>query len=96
MTDKNRETQARQRFAANLESLRESRGLSLDTLAERSELGREELARILSGETEANAEMIYLLAGALGAEPGDLFTGIAWVPPADGGSGYVIDDSADR
>jgi transcriptional regulator with XRE-family HTH domain len=96
MSDAKREAQALERFAANIENLRRSRGLSLDALAERSELGREELARILSGETEANAGTIYLLAGALGADPGDLLSGIAWVPPADGGSGYVIDDPKGR
>jgi transcriptional regulator with XRE-family HTH domain len=96
MSDANREAQARERFIANVESMRQSRGLSLDALAERSEIGHEELARILGGETEASAETVYLLAGALGADPGELFSGIAWVPPADGGSGYVIDDPADR
>ena len=96
MSDEKREAKALERFAANIESLRQSRGLSLDALAERSGLGREDLARILGGETEASAGTIYLLAGALGAAPGELFNGIAWVPPADGGSGYVIDDPKGR
>jgi transcriptional regulator with XRE-family HTH domain len=95
MTDKKREAQARERFAANLESLRQGCGLSLDVLADRAELGDHELARILNGEIEVRAGTIYLLAGAPGVESGELFSGIAWVPPADEGDGYVIDDPAD-
>jgi transcriptional regulator with XRE-family HTH domain len=90
MTDKNREAQAR--FGANVEALRQRRGMSVETLAERSELGQAELTEILSGQVEARAGTAYLLAGALGVDPGDLFRGMSWTPPADGGNGYVIDD----
>jgi transcriptional regulator with XRE-family HTH domain len=90
MTETNRAAQAR--FGANVEGLRQHRGLSVEVLAERSELGRDELTGILSGEVEARAGTVYLLAGALGVDPGDLFRGLSWAPPADGGSGYVVED----
>ena len=92
MTNRSNEAQARERFAANVESLRQSRGLSLDALAQRAEIGDRDFTRILGCEVEAGAETVYLLAGALGVEPGELFIGISWVPPADGGDGFVISD----
>jgi transcriptional regulator with XRE-family HTH domain len=94
MTKANRE--ARARFGANVEILRQRSGLSLDALAERSQVGRDELTGILSGQVEARAGTVYLLAGALGVHPGELFHGMNWVPPADGGGGYVINDASDR
>ncbi|HEY0277324.1 MAG TPA: hypothetical protein VGC32_03555 [Solirubrobacterales bacterium] len=50
----------------------------------------------MSGELEARAEAVYLLVGALGVDPGDLFSGTSWVPPADGGSGYEVDEPKRR
>jgi transcriptional regulator with XRE-family HTH domain len=90
MTDTNRAAQAR--FGANVEGLRQHCGLSVEALAERTELGRDELTGILGGEVEARAGTVYLLAGALGVDPGDLFRGLSWAPPADGESGYAIED----
>jgi transcriptional regulator with XRE-family HTH domain len=89
MTDKNKEAQ--ERFGANVEGLRQRRGMSVEALAERSQIGREDLAEILSGEAEATANTVYLLAGALDVDPSDLFGGLNWTPPADGGSGYVVE-----
>jgi transcriptional regulator with XRE-family HTH domain len=94
MTDRNREAQ--ERFGANVDALRQSRGMSVEALAERSQLGPEDLAGILNGEAEANANSVYLLAGALGVDPGDLFNGMSWAPPADGGSGHAFDKSKRR
>ena len=94
MTDTNREAQAR--FGANVKGLRQRRGMSLEELAKRCQLGREDLAEILSGEAEASANTVYLLAGALGVDPGDLFQGMTWASPADGGSGYVIENPKGR
>jgi transcriptional regulator with XRE-family HTH domain len=91
MTDRNREAQ--ERFGANVEGLRQRRGMSVEALAELCQLDQEEIAEILSGETEASANAVYLLAGALDVDPADLFQGMTWVPPADGGKGYAIDDS---
>lgn len=94
MTYTNKEAQAR--FGANVEGLRQRRGMSVEALAERSELARGNLTEILSGEAEASANTVYLLAGALGVDPGDLFQGITWASPADGGTGYVIESPKGR
>jgi transcriptional regulator with XRE-family HTH domain len=91
MTDTNKDAQVR--FGANVDDLRQRRGLSMEALAERAELAQDELTGILSGGVEARTGTVYLLAGALDVDPNDLFNGTSWVPPADGGSGYVIDDS---
>jgi transcriptional regulator with XRE-family HTH domain len=85
MTDRNREAQ--ERFGANVEALRRRAGLSLDALAERSQLDLTDLTDILSGESEATATTVYRLAGALNANPTDLFRGMSWTPQADDGSG---------
>jgi transcriptional regulator with XRE-family HTH domain len=90
MTHRNKEAQ--ERFGANVEGLRQRSGMSVEALAELCKLGQEEIAEILSGQAEASANTVYLLAGALDVDPADLFQGMTWVPPADGGSGYVIDD----
>jgi transcriptional regulator with XRE-family HTH domain len=84
---------ARRRFAANIELLREREGLSLARLAERSQVDRGELAGILCGEREASAGAIYMIAGALGVDPGELFAGVTWDPPATGGSGYQVEEA---
>jgi transcriptional regulator with XRE-family HTH domain len=94
MTDPNRNAQTR--FGANVEELRRRAGLSLEALAERSQLDRADLAGILGGEIEARAGTVYLLAGALGVDPADLFDGMSWTPPADGGSGYAVDEPKRR
>lgn len=94
MTDLSRQVQ--ERFGANVETLRQRAGLSLDALAERSQLDPDDLINILSGGSEASATTVYLLAGALGVEPADLLEGLSWSPPADGSSGYAIDEALDR
>jgi len=84
---------ARERFAANVEGLRRKVGLSLGELASRSRVDSDELSRILSGETEARAGAIDMIAGALGVDPGELFRGISWAPPAEGRpGGYALED----
>ncbi|MBN9621965.1 MAG: helix-turn-helix transcriptional regulator [Actinobacteria bacterium] len=84
------EMDARRHFAGTVERLRRERGYSLDTLAARSMIGRDGLDRILSCEVEADFSDFYLLSGALGVDPGRLFEGIRWTPPAAGGSGHEI------
>jgi transcriptional regulator with XRE-family HTH domain len=79
---------ARRHLAGIVERLRRERGYSLDRLAARSMIDRGDLDRILNGEVEADLGDIYLLAGALVVEPGRLFEGLRWTPPAAGGSGY--------
>jgi transcriptional regulator with XRE-family HTH domain len=66
--------------------------MSLEELAERSQLDREAIVRILRCETEARLETIYLLAGGLGVDPGKLFEGIAWIPDDEDGGRYAIED----
>jgi transcriptional regulator with XRE-family HTH domain len=73
-----------------IERLRRERGYSLDRLAARSMIPRDELDRILAGEVEPDLSDIYLLAGALCVDPGLFFGGFRWTSPADGGSGYEI------
>jgi transcriptional regulator with XRE-family HTH domain len=80
------------RFAANVDRLRGERGFTVDQLAERSRLGREELEAILRGEEEAHVDSIYLLAGSLEVTPGELYGGVAWIPDGEGGGEYRIDD----
>jgi transcriptional regulator with XRE-family HTH domain len=86
------ERDARERFVANVEDLRRRTGLSREEFAQRSQVDSAELMRILRGELEAGAGAIYMIAGALGVEPGQLFQGVTWVPPQMGGPGYVIED----
>ena len=78
----------RSRFASNVERLRRRAGLSLDEVAERAQIDREELDVLLRGDAEARVDTIYLLAGALEVEPGALFEGVVWLP----GEGYRVDD----
>jgi transcriptional regulator with XRE-family HTH domain len=84
------EMDARRHFAGIVEGLRRERGYSLDRLAARSMIGRVGLDRILNSEVEADFSDIYLLAGALGVDPGRLFDGLSWTPPGAGGSGLEI------
>jgi transcriptional regulator with XRE-family HTH domain len=53
--------------------LRRRAGLSLEELADRSEIERGELDAILDGTVEARFDTISRLAGALRVDPGDLF-----------------------
>jgi transcriptional regulator with XRE-family HTH domain len=83
---------ARRRFAANVERLCRQHGYSREQLAERSGIGSEELGAILRAEAEASVEAVYRLAGAMGATPGELHEGVAWVPDGEGGGEYRIEE----
>jgi transcriptional regulator with XRE-family HTH domain len=74
MADTDRE--ARERFAANVERLRRRDRLSVEELAERSDVEPGELREILAADREAAYGTIAALAGALGVEAGELFEGI--------------------
>jgi transcriptional regulator with XRE-family HTH domain len=87
--------EARERFAANVERLRQGRGISPEELAERSTIDPRELAEILRGDREPGYATIALLAGALGVEPGELFHGITWIPPEEGGEGRFEVEGSD-
>jgi transcriptional regulator with XRE-family HTH domain len=86
---------ARERFAANIEEWRRRRALTVEELADRAQIDDDELASILRGDAEAGAGAIYMIAGALEVDPGELFRGVGWAPPVRGGDGYVIDDPGD-
>jgi transcriptional regulator with XRE-family HTH domain len=88
--------EARERFAANVERLRRGKGITAAELAERSLIDPGELKEILRGEREAGYATIALLAGALEVDPGELFRGIAWIPPEEGGEGRFEIEEADR
>jgi transcriptional regulator with XRE-family HTH domain len=86
---------ARMRFAANVERLRRQRGYSLDQLAARSQMEKEEIEAILRGEVEARVDSIYLLAGSLDVSPGKLYEGVAWIPDGEGGGEFRVDDRSE-
>jgi transcriptional regulator with XRE-family HTH domain len=88
--------EARERFAANVERLRRGKGMSTEELAERSTVDPRELGEVLRGDREAGYATIALLAGALEVEPGELFRGITWIPPAEGGEGRFEVEESDR
>jgi transcriptional regulator with XRE-family HTH domain len=95
MSMSDRKADALQRFVYNVEDLRRREHLSVDALSERSEIPRADLDRLLRGEVDPGAGTIYRLAGALRADPGDLFDGVSWQPDGEGGGEYRIRDEAD-
>jgi len=80
------------RFAANVERARRQHDYSVDRLAERSGIEREEIEAIMRGETEARADSILRLAGALEVAPGVLYEGVAWVPDGEGGGEFRVEE----
>jgi transcriptional regulator with XRE-family HTH domain len=80
---------ARRNFARRVGRMQQDRALSTDALAERAEIDRAELDRILRAEGPVALDAVFLLAGALGVEPGELLEGIEWVPDGEGGGGYT-------
>ncbi|MDE2166254.1 MAG: helix-turn-helix transcriptional regulator [Alphaproteobacteria bacterium] len=59
-------------LAQNLRRLRKSTGLSQEELADRAGLHRTYISSIERSERNVSIENIFLLAEALGIEPGDL------------------------
>jgi transcriptional regulator with XRE-family HTH domain len=84
--------EARMRFAANVERVCRQRDYSVDRLAERSGIEKEELEAIMRGATEARVDAIIRLAGALEVTPGELYEGVAWVPDGEGGGELRIEE----
>jgi len=84
---------ARAHLVATVECLMRQREMSLDDLSRRVEVDRRGIERLLRGEAEADLDLIYRLAGALGAEPAELFEGIAWVPPDGDRAGYLVEEA---
>jgi transcriptional regulator with XRE-family HTH domain len=80
-------------FADRVTRLQRERGLSNADLAARTKLGLGELEAILRAESGVGVDAIFLLAGALDVEPGELLKGIAWVPDGpEGGGEYRTED----
>jgi len=69
-----------QRFGANLVACRERANLSQEALGVRASLHRTEIGLLERGERVPRIDTLAKLAGALGIEPGQLLTGIAWRP----------------
>lgn len=80
----------RRRVAQNLERWRGRRRLSVERLAARSDIDLDRLVEILGARDEARYGEIAMLSGALGIEPDQLFDGITWRPPSDGGQGFDV------
>lgn len=81
----------RRHFADRVARLQLGGGLSNQALAERAKLSPDELDEILRAESPLSLDAIFLLAGALGVEPGDLLDGIEWLPDGRGGGEYRAD-----
>jgi len=78
-------------LAENVMRLKDARGLSLSEIARRAEIHRTHVSLILRGKRMIQIDTVVKLAGALEAEPGELLTGIAWVPGERGvGGRYVL------
>jgi transcriptional regulator with XRE-family HTH domain len=75
-------------FAERIARLQSDLGLTDEALAERAKLGLDELESILRGQGRVPLDVIFLLAGALRVEPGELLGGIAWVPDEEGEGEY--------
>lgn len=66
------------RFARNAASLRRRSGLSQDETAERAGLHRTQVSLLERGLRIPQLDTIVQLAGGIGAEPCELFVGVAW------------------
>jgi len=71
-----------ERFAANLRRARTSVGISQEELGDRCDLHRTEISLLERAGREPRLATIVKLAGALETTPGDLCTGISWLPGA--------------
>lgn len=69
-----------EQFGKNAARLRERSGLSQEEAGIRADLHRTEISQIERGNRCPKADTIAKLAGALGAEAGEFFEGIAWTP----------------
>ena len=67
----------RAKFAANVERIREDRGLTQEQLGWAAGLHQTAVARIESGERRPTLDTIFKLAQGLEVPPADLFAGIA-------------------
>lgn len=71
------ETDARQRFGANVRAAREARGLSQQDLAQKARLHRCRIDSVEAGTRSVDIDNLERLSDALGLEPADLLLGLA-------------------
>jgi transcriptional regulator with XRE-family HTH domain len=69
-----------ERFAANLRRARTEVGISQEELGYRCDLHRTEISLLERAGREPRLATIVKLAGALETTPGELCTGIGWLP----------------
>jgi transcriptional regulator with XRE-family HTH domain len=70
----------RERFAANLRTARQARGLSQEGLAANCDIHRTEVSLLERGGREPRLEMLVKLARALETTPERLLEGMSWLP----------------
>ena len=73
--DEEGQQRVKKRFGARLRALRKARKMSQEKVALASDLDRSYLGRIERGEINVSLVNIQRIAGALGVEAGELFTG---------------------
>lgn len=83
-------TDARSALAHRIEGLRVDRGLTIDVLAERAQVGRRQVETLLDGTSDVGISVILRLAGALDVKVEELVDGISWSPGPSGGA-YRVD-----
>jgi transcriptional regulator with XRE-family HTH domain len=69
-----------ERFAANLRRARTASGISQEELGNRCDLHRTEISLLERAGREPRLGTIVKLAGALDTTPGELCTGVTWLP----------------
>jgi transcriptional regulator with XRE-family HTH domain len=67
-----------QRVSANLRAARQSAGMTLEQLAQRSELHPVGVKRVEDGLTMPRLDTVVKLAGALEVPPAELCAGVDW------------------
>lgn len=69
-----------ERVGGNVAAARKRAGMSQEALSFRSQVHRTAVGKIERGETIPRADTLARLAGGLGVDPGQLFTGLDWQP----------------
>jgi transcriptional regulator with XRE-family HTH domain len=78
-------------LGSRLDRHRRQQGLTIEALADRSDLDRVDVDAVLKGEMNAGISVLLRLAGALGIEASELLQGISWEPRRGGGA-FRIDE----
>jgi transcriptional regulator with XRE-family HTH domain len=75
-------------IGANLKRCRRTAGLTQEQLAHLAGLHPTYVSLLERGQRNPGFEITLKLIGALRIDPGDLFKGVAWVPPDVGTEGH--------